>query len=46
MKWEKLLLLLTGLGNVIWVDRFSIVIILSQDGHMVSVVANSIGRYK
>jgi hypothetical protein len=45
MKWEKLLLLLASLGNVIWVYQFSIVPTFSQDVHKVNVATNSIGHY-
>jgi hypothetical protein len=45
MKWEKLLLLLASLRNVIWANQLSIVAILSQDGHRVSVATNNNGHY-
>jgi hypothetical protein len=44
MKWEKLLLLLVGLRNVIWANRFSIVAIFSQDGQRVSVAIDNTGH--
>jgi hypothetical protein len=45
MKWEKLVLLLVSLRNVIWANQFFIIVILSQDGHRVSVATNNNGRY-